>query len=441
MTDRLDTRVALKADQLDGRFALWAGPLSSAVNDCLARIERDGLVHRLFARDASLWSDDEAVQAGIANRLGWLTSPEGMTAHLDRIRGFAEDVRGSGVADVVLLGMGGSSLAPEVLRSVAGPRRGWPAFHTLDSTDPAWVLAVAETIDLPRTLFVFASKSGGTVEPNSMAAYFRQALQEAGLPWARHFVAITDEGTVLHRRAIEDGFREVFLNPSDIGGRYSAVSFFGLVPAALMGLDVGAIVDWARAMLYLCGPERPLATNSAVLLGAAMAEGVKAGRDKVTVLNDAPFEAFGLWAEQLVAESTGKSGGGIVPVAGEGLAPRGGYDADRLLVHLGRQGAGGVGASLDRIREHASDGHPFVQIGLPGAEALGAEFVRWEVATAVAGALLGVNPFDEPNVQQAKDATRHLLDAHASTGALVRPTVSGHLAGLEVSMSRAAISG
>lgn len=436
MDTRLDGRVAAMADRLEGRFALWAGALSPAVSEALERAGRDRLLARLFSADPSLWSTDPAVQERIANRLGWLTSPEWMVPRLDRVRAFAEGIRSDGFAHVVLLGMGGSSLAPEVLRAVVGPRDGWMAFHMLDSTDPASVAAVDAGIDLPRTLFLLASKSGGTIEPNSMAAHFRHRLEQAGLPWARQFVAITDEGTALHRRATEEGFREIFVNPADIGGRYSAMSFFGLVPAALMGLDVAAVVDWARAMLYVCGPDRPAGTNPALLLGLAMGIGAARGRDKLTLVGEARLDAFGLWAEQLVAESTGKSGRGVVPVAGEPLGPGAEYGTDRLFVHLGL--GQGDRAGVEQVRTLAADGHPFIQIDLPEAEALGGEFVRWELATAVAGAVLGVNPFDEPNVQQAKDATRRLLDAYASSGSLPIPAKSGTLAGMDVSLTAAA---
>lgn len=417
----LDPRLHSHADLLDGRFALWAGPLSAGVDAVLHQFRTEATLDAIFRRTTAVWADDPAVQAKIANRLGWLASPEWMVAHVPRIVQFARSVRDHGTTDVVLLGMGGSSLAPEVLRSVIGVTPGWPHFHMLDSTDPDALLVVDRSIRIESTLFVLASKSGGTVEPNSMAAHFRARLERSGVSrYGEHFVAITDEGTALHRRALDDGFKDVFVNPTDIGGRYSAISYFGLLPAALMGQDVGRILDWARSMLWLCGPDRPLGTNPAVLLGAAMGVGARSGRDKATLVLPAGLETFGLWAEQLVAESTGKSGLGVVPVAGEPLAAPDVYGDDRLFIALDLADSSDAGRT-ERLRAHAAAGTPWAQIALPEPEAIGAEFVRWELATAVAGAVLGVNPFDEPNVQQAKDATKRLLDSRGGPGPVPLP--------------------
>jgi glucose-6-phosphate isomerase len=431
-------RVMQFADRLDGRFALWAGPLAPAVDACVADCAAREVIDRLYARDTSLWTSDAAVQAKIANRLGWLKAPEWVVPSLPRIARVADGIRRDGFTHVVLLGMGGSSLAPEVIRAVMGVRDGWPTFHMLDSTDPASVAAIDAAVDLPKTLFILASKSGGTIEPNSMAAHFRARLQGVSDgPWAKQFVAITDEGTSLHRRAVADGFREIFVNPGDIGGRYSVLSFFGLVPASLMGHDVAAMVDWARALLWLCGPGRPLGTNSAVLLGAAMAIGAQQGRDKLTLSTPPGLDAFGLWVEQLVAESTGKLGRGVVPVAGEVLGGPAEYGRDRLMVRL--DVAGLVDArAREALRTMAAAGTPFAQIELPEPEALAAEFLRWEVATAVAGIVLGVNPFDEPNVQQAKDATGRLLTAFAKDGTVPAHPSASTLAGETAALSASA---
>jgi len=431
-----DPRVLTYADRLDGRFALWSGSLAPQVEASLADLGTRRVIDQLYARTPSLWSADAAVQAKIANRLGWLGSPEWVRPALPRIVQFADAIRQEGFTHVVLLGMGGSSLAPEVIRSVMGVAAGWPAFHMLDSTDPASVSAIDAAIDLPRTLFILASKSGGTIEPNSMAAHYRARLEACGRPWPAHVVAITDEGTALHRRAAADGYREIFVNPTDIGGRYSVLSFFGLVPAALMGHDVAAMVDWARAMLWLCGPGRPLGTNSAALLGAVMAAGAQHGRDKTTLSTDAPLSSFGLWVEQLVAESTGKEGRGVVPITGEPLADARGYGHDRVIVRLD------VGATdpeaRERLRDLAAAGTPFAQIDLPEPAALGAEFMRWELATAIAGVLLGVNPFDEPNVTQAKEATGRLLAEFAERGSLPRLVATSEVAGQPAILSAAA---
>jgi transaldolase / glucose-6-phosphate isomerase len=403
---------------------LSLGQLDADVRAASARAE--GAAAALWRRDASLWSAKPDVQKTIANRLGWLDSPHLMEASIDRMKAFAAAICDAGFTDVVLLGMGGSSLAPEVLRAIVGVAPGWPRFHMLDSTDPAAVRAASTP---PKTtLYVLASKSGGTIEPNSLAAHFRARLESAGVvKWADHFIAITDEGTVLATRAREERFREVFINPSDIGGRYSALSFFGMVPAALMGQDVSAIVSRGLSMLDAVKNAPSSLDNPAVTLGLVMAVAAKAGRDKLTLMLPDRFASFGLWVEQLVAESTGKNGVGIVPIAVEGPADASAYGNDRLFVDA-RPG------SANRLT-------PTVSIDWNDPLDLGAEFVRWEIATAIAGALLGINPFDEPNVQQAKDATNKLLVAFTSTGALPSSPVALTLPnGIELNASSAVSS-
>jgi len=398
-------------------FHLASGPLApnlTAECDAAVRAARG-----LWAKDSSTWSGDPDVQQKIANRLGWLESPSLMAASLDRIRTFAEGVRRDGFTDVVLLGMGGSSLAPEVLRAVLGARPGWPRLHMLDSTDPAAVRAVS-TVPAT-TLFLLSSKSGTTIEPNSLAAHFQRVLTSAGITrWADHFVAITDAGTALAGRAEQDKFRDTFINPGDIGGRFSALSFFGMVPAALMGQDVEGLVRWGLAMLDDARVSPGDAVNNpAVGLGLLMGAGAKAGRDKLTLIVPPSLAAFGLWVEQLVAESTGKQGVGVVPIAGEALGGAHVYGADRVFVRL-RTPADADEERFDKAIEQLSAA-PILSIDFPEPTALGAEFVRWEIATAVAGALLGVNPFDEPNVQTAKDATNKLLAQHKTEGRLPVP--------------------
>ena len=372
----------------------------------------------LWRADATVWASDPATRKDIADRLGWMSSPLLMADSVDRLHTFAADIKQHGFTDVVLLGMGGSSLAPEVLRAVIGVAPGWPRLHMLDSTDPAAVRRV-ETAPA-HTLYLLASKSGTTIEPNSLAAHFRQRLQDAGVArWADHFVAITDEGTALDRRARAEQFRDLFINPSDIGGRYSALSFFGMVPAALMGQDVGEILGWALAMLVASEPGRATTmANPAVALGLVMGACARAGRDKLTLIAPPALDAFGLWIEQLIAESTGKQGSGIVPIAGEPLAAPDVYGVDRLFVRMRVPGAGGEDARAAGIRAIETTGAPVVEIDLPEPAALGAEFMRWEIATAVAGAVLEINPFDQPNVQQAKDATNQLLETFKSSGRL-----------------------
>jgi glucose-6-phosphate isomerase len=357
-------------------------------------------------KDPSAWTSDPSVQLKIANRLGWMTSPELMAQSIDRLVAFGKGVKASGITHVVLLGMGGSSLAPEVLRAILGSAPGYPVLHVLDSTDPAAVLAAHTPIET--TLYILASKSGTTIEPNSLAAHFRARLEEALVPrWADHFIAITDEGTELHAQARAEQFRDVFINPSDIGGRYSALSFFGLVPAAIMGQNIAELIAWGMAML-VAAKEPDVAGNPAVVPGLLMGTGAKAGRDKLTLLLPSDLMPFGLWVEQLVAESIGKNGVGIVPIVDE---PNPVNRPDRVFAALGGFEARFVLDTPDG-EEQDGDRVPIAGFAFREKEALGAEFVRWEIATAIAGALLEINPFDEPNVQQAKDATRVLLDRY-----------------------------
>ncbi|MEQ1868863.1 MAG: glucose-6-phosphate isomerase [Vicinamibacterales bacterium] len=413
-------------------FRLHAGPLDAAFHAASDRAAH--AASGLWRHDPSTWGLDPGVQARIANRLGWLASPALMKASASRIVAMADAVRRDGIEDVVLLGMGGSSLAPEVLRSVIGITPGFPRLHMLDSTDPAAIRAVTTTPK--RTLYLLASKSGTTIEPNSLASHFRDGLERAGVPhWGAHFIAITDPGTALADRARVEQFRDVFINPADIGGRYSALSFFGLVPAALMGQDVTEIVDWGLAMLEEARTDAPLQENGAVALGALMGAGAKAGRDKLTLIVPPPLEPFGLWVEQLVAESTGKQGVGVVPIAGETLGDPSVYGADRVFVRLRTSNDDEV--SRDTAFS-ALSAWPSATIAFPKAEALGAEFMRWEIATAIAGAILDINPFDEPNVQQAKDATKVLLDAHARAGHFPRAVVDHSAAGTTYTLTTAA---
>src|SRR2546427_890869 len=408
--------VPTKRARLRNTLRLFSGRLARTL-DAHAP-EAESAVAGLWQRDPSVWSGGAATQQKIAHRLGWLSSPALMADSLGRLQKFASSVKVDGFTDVVLLGMGGSSLAPEVLRAVFGAAPGWPRLHVLDSTDPAAVRAAATAPE--RTLYVLSSKSGTTIEPHVLAAHFRRTLEEAGVrPSAGHFAAITDEGTDLARRARTEGFRDVFLNPADIGGRYSALSFFGLVPAALIGLDIASLVGWGLAMLSDSeSGDKKAATSPSVALGLAIAGAALAGRDKLTLVLPAALEPFGLWVEQLIAESTGKDGTGVVPIAGETLAETSTYGSDRFFVRVRLHGSYADTMRDADIGELKAADLPIAEIELAEPAALGAEFVRWEVATAVVGALLHINPFDEPNVQQAKDATRTLLDHYKSQGRL-----------------------
>ncbi|MFA4966265.1 MAG: transaldolase, partial [Thermoleophilia bacterium] len=310
--------------------------LAAALEERLAALAADDVPERLWEADPSLWKpDDEAHQKVIANALGWLSVFEGVRDQVEGLSEFVAELRAEGYRSAVLLGMGGSSLAPEVLRAVLGTAPGYLELHVLDSTDPAAVAAVEAAVDLETTLFIVASKSGGTTETASFHSYFHERLLELdGAHAGHHFVAITDEGTSLERQALEQGFRAVFINPGDIGGRYSALSFFGLVPAALIGVDLGRLLDGVRAMAVACGPDVPGAENPALRLGAALGELARHGRDKLTLLCEPPLAAFGAWVEQLVAESTGKEATGILPVDLEELGPPGVYGDDRVFAAL-----------------------------------------------------------------------------------------------------------
>jgi len=326
--------------------------------------------------------------------------------------------------------MGGSSLAPEVFHRLFGRDAGPPRFSMLDSTDPAAVRTALSRADT--SLFIIASKSGTTIEPNSMAAAARRRVEAAGVKdWASRFVAITDDQTSLHKRALNDGFFDVFVNPSDVGGRYSALTLFGLVPAALIGAPVDTLLENARRMAEACRAN-DAQTNPGLALGALMGAAAREGRDKLTLLLPPRLEPLALWIEQLVAESTGKNGQGIVPIAGE--TPQVAAANDRVVVIVRLDG---VGVDDGIVRALKSARVPTMTIDMPAIEALGAEFFRWEIATATAGRILEINPFDEPNVQQAKDATSALLDAYATGGQLPVPASDLRTDGMDITFTTA----
>ena len=409
---------------------LAPGPLAAALEETYGRLERARFVDALWSRRLDVWSADLSIQQQIGNRLGWLDAPAWVTSQMSGALALAASVRDDDISDIVLLGMGGSSLAPEVLRAVIGAATGYPRFRVLDSVDPESVNAAMARVTT--SLFVLASKSGSTIEPATLAAEAERRIRDAGVTTpGRHFVAITDEGTALHHRARDKGFREVFLNPSDIGGRYSALSLFGMVPAALMGIDVSAVLTSARAMADACRHTNPR-HNPGVALGAVMATAALSGRDKLTVVLPSTLEPFGLWIEQLVAESTGKDGKGIIPVFGENAQiPMG---RDRVIVQLFLDG----GPRPLATGPGATSGTPALTIDIPQPTFLGAEFFRWEIATATAGWLLGVNPFDEPNVQQAKNATRVLLDRYGTDGCLPTRDPDAAIDGVSLTLTDAA---
>ena len=384
------------------------GTDQKAISQALDEADQAQIVRRIWNKDASVWKDDEAHQKIIRNSLGWLTVVGKMIAVADEIIAFADQIRLSREFDhVMLCGMGGSSLCPEVLRQTFGTQEGSPELLVLDSTDPDVLASFAARIDIERCLFLIASKSGTTTEPLVFYKYWYDQVRQRKANPGASFVAITDPGTKMVEMATGDQFRHIFLNPPDIGGRYSALSYFGMVPAALMGLDIRQLLARAGMMIDSCSVERS-GKNPGTLLGAIMGECAKSGRNKLTIVTDENVSALGLWIEQLVAESTGKEGKGILPVNGEPLGAPAVYGDDRLFVSFSVGAV--VGEAKDKLEALASAGHPIVYRILGDRYDLGSEFFLWEMATAFAGWRLGINPFDQPNVQESKDATKELLD-------------------------------
>ena len=385
-----------------------------------AHARREEWARRLLDRDTSLWTDEPAAAGAIAQRLGWLDAPAHFTDQIAALEGFGDGIRVAGFRTAVVMGMGGSSLAPEVLHRTFGTAEGYLDLRVLDSTDPGAVAATVDDLDPLATLWIVASKSGTTTEPLAFLAdawaRVEAALEASGSDQrpGDFFVAITDPGRSVTGIPHHDELREIFLNPPDIGGRYSAVSYVGLVPASLIGLDLDALLTSATTMLAACrepDPER----NPGLLLGLALGELARAGRDKLTFVADPALASFGAWAEQLIAESTGKHGVGIVPVDREPLGEPAAYGPDRAFVVLAMAGSPDPsGGLLDAL---AAAGHPVIRLTIEDPMDLGGEFVRWEVATAIAGAILGIDPFDQPNVEEAKERTRRLL-ATAAVGVL-----------------------
>ena len=392
--------------------------LGDAADDFAAIVEQartDEWPTRLFDRDVTLWSNDPDVGISIAERLGWLDAPVDFADNVAALEGFGDGIVQAGFTTAVVAGMGGSSLAPDVLCRTFGTHAGYLDLRILDSTDPAAVAAVFADLDPLKTLVIIASKSGTTTEPNAFLAYAWDRAHKALDAIGHHvfetpgdlMVAITDPGKSLEAIPHHDRFREVFLNPPDIGGRYSALTYVGLVPASLIGLDIDALLASALTMLGACREPDP-ELNPGVSLGIAIGTLAKAGRDKLTFLADDEIASFGAWAEQLIAESTGKHGVGIVPVDLEPPGAPGVYGDDRVFVRLSvAAGTDGGADALAGALEAA--GHPVIRIELADPIDLGGEFVRWEVATAIAGAVLGIDPFDQPNVEEAKNLTREVL--------------------------------
>jgi transaldolase/glucose-6-phosphate isomerase len=396
-------------------YSFSLGPIQRAVSERLADRSLQGFIQRMWERDHTLWSAEPLPE--LVDRLGWLGLPQSMHNEIAALDSFAREVRSETVQHVVLLGMGGSSLAPELFQRTFGNQPGYPELVVLDSTHPEAVLAVDRHIDPTRTLFLVASKSGSTLETLSFFRYFWHRVETASNEPGHHFVAITDPGSSLAQLAAERGFRRVFETPPEVGGRYSALTFFGLVPAALIGLDIHSLLDQAGSMSAATRLSPPGVDNPALMLGAAIGEASIGGRDKISFLVSPSLAAFPGWLEQLIAESTGKDDRGIVPVADEPLGDLASYGDDRLFVHLGLMAdepmSGDQHAFIDRAEEA---GHPVIRIMLDEKEDLAREMFGWEVAVAVAGAVLGINPFNQPDVQLAKDFARKAMAGELEEG-------------------------
>jgi transaldolase / glucose-6-phosphate isomerase len=390
------------------------GPLQPSVDAQVARLDKQEAPRRLWAKDSTLWTADPAKRDEIRDRLGWLNVAEQMLEHAAEFEEL--ETHGRAFSDVVLLGMGGSSLCPDVMRNTFSAIKGHPTLHVLDTTDPATILGVRAKIKLEKTLFIVASKSGETTETLSHFAYFWDQVTKGAknTKAGRQFAAITDPGTSLEKLAKEHNFRWVFPGSPDIGGRYSALSYFGLVPASLIGVNVGEMLKRAVEMAHACADSVGAEDNPGVWLGAVLGQLALGGRNKLTLIASPKVATFGYWVEQLIAESTGKEGKGIVPVEGEPVGKPDMYGADRLFVYI-RLDSDPTNRAVTALEKA---GQPVVTLTMRDRLDLGGEFLRWEVATAIAGSILGIDPFDQPNVQESKDNTKKVLAEFKAKGKL-----------------------
>ena len=394
------------------------GSYQAAVDAKLQELHGQNFTEGFWQKKADLWVQDEAGQQSIRSFMGWLRVAETMVGAVPEIEQFVHEVKAAGFQHVVVMGMGGSTMAPIVFKaSFAQGENGLP-MSVLDTTDPGTVRQIEESIPLAQTLFIVASKSGTTAEPLAFGDYFYARLKELkGDKAGENFVAITDPGSKFVTAATAQGYRRIFLNFPEVGGRFSALTYFGLVPAALYGLPIGEVLERAILMMRACGAYESVATNPGLELGVALGVLAQQGRDKLTLVVPESLSDLGLWLEQLIAESTGKENKGILPVAGEPLGEVGIYGSDRVFVYVGYQGQADE-ANTARLKQLEQAGHPVITILMKDALELGQEFYRWEVATAVASAVLGINPFDQPNVQAAKTATDGLMKTVEEQGHL-----------------------
>jgi glucose-6-phosphate isomerase len=392
----------------------FSAPLTQAVQATINDWQAGNKMARLWRGDPSLWTSDDEDKW-----VGWLGIVEEQLKQLPQLTAAASDAAKAGFTHALLLGMGGSSLCPEVLKITYGKQPGHPELHVLDSTDPAQIKSVESQVDLARTLCIVASKSGSTLEPNIFKQYFFDRMQQVvgNEKAGDHFIAITDAGSKMQQVAERDQFRKIFFGVASIGGRYSALSNFGIVPAAIMGLDLGTFLQRTNEMVQACKPEVPAEQNPGVVLGAILGTLGNLGRNKVTIITSPGIHDLGAWLEQLIAESTGKIGKGLIPVDREALGAPEVYGNDRVFVHL-RLADEPDTAQKQKLDALRIAGHPVVEIELADTYDLGQEFFRWEIATAVAGSILKINPFNQPDVEASKIVTRQLTEAYEKTGKL-----------------------
>jgi glucose-6-phosphate isomerase len=392
----------------------FSAPHTQAVQSTLKDWQTNNKMARLWRGDPTLWTGEDEDKW-----VGWLPIVEDQLAHLKQLNDAATDAAKAGFTHALLLGMGGSSLCPEVLKITYGKQPGHPELHVLDSTDPAQIKSIESQVDLSKTLCIVASKSGSTLEPNIFKQYFFDRMQQAvGKDKAgEHFIAITDPGSKMQQVAERDHFRKIFFGVASIGGRYSALSNFGMVPAAIMGLDLGKFLQRTNEMVQACKPDVPTDQNPGAVLGAILGTLGNLGRNKVTIITSPGIHDLGAWLEQLIAESTGKIGKGLIPVDREALGAPEVYGDDRVFIHL-RLTDEPDSAQKQKLEALRSAGHPVVEIELADTYDLGQEFFRWEIATAVAGSILKINPFNQPDVEASKIVTRQLTEAYEKSGKL-----------------------
>ncbi|HMQ68148.1 MAG TPA: hypothetical protein PKA90_03910 [Ignavibacteria bacterium] len=406
------------------------GKNRSGISKTLKKFEKRDVIKRIWEKDTTIWKKGENYDELIKNRLGWMSLPTEMISNCDEINAFTDDLRENGFTHAVVMGMGGSSMCPEVCRDTFGIREGYLNLHILDTTDPLTILDIEDSIEIEKTIFIVSSKSGTTIEVDSFFRYFFEKIKKIkGEEAGKQFAAVTDPGTFLESLAGEKKFRKVFINPADIGGRYSALSYFGLVPASLTGVDIKLLLNNAGIMMERC-MRVSTKMNPGIMLGTIAGELALEGKDKLTFFLPYELRSFGYWAEQLIAESTGKEGMGILPVEGEGIGKRSSYKKDRVFVRfiLGKENKD----EKKIFEELTGDKINLINIRLKDLYDIGGQFYLWEFATAVMGAVLGINPFDEPNVKESKDNTGKVLEYYKENGKLPVQTPSADQDGIKI---------